>query len=73
MTAPYLKPCPCGTPVSKLYIVEASTYRWRYVSSDCGCGWMIETGRHAAGATDEEVYALCVEQWNEMPRGWLPT
>lgn len=64
-----LKPRPCGLVPTKLDVSDGSTYRWRYVSGDCGCGWMIEAGRMDYMETEEKVYAVSVDCWNDMPRG----
>lgn len=61
--------CPCGNRPEKLYISPGSTFRWRYVEGDCGCGWMIEA--RVATMRDKnnaEEYKQCVEAWNEIPR-----
>ena len=71
-----LKPCPCGKMPEKLLISEGSTFRWRYVEGDCGCGWMFETRINTMRkASGQEDYEECVEAWNakdRVPTGHAP-
>lgn len=64
-----LKPCPCGKTPTRLSIGPGSTFRWRYVGGDCGCGWETEVRINTMRpASEEEDYADCVRAWNEMER-----
>ena len=64
--APKLRPCICGATPTTLYITESTTcsYNW------CACGscedWSLEF--HNKCKTDDELYALAVEVWNDAPR-----
>lgn len=70
MVEPTLKPCPCGKTPEKLCVNDGSTFRWREVSGDCGCGWMFEARINTMReGSDEQDYAECVEAWNQMERG----
>ena len=65
-----LKPCPCGKTPERLCIDAGSTFRWRQVSGDCGCGWMFETRVDTMRKADaEKDYEECAEEWNQMARG----
>ena len=70
MVQAVLKPCPCGKTPERLILNQGSTFRWRYVSGDCGCGWEFEYRVNTMRpASDEKDYEECVEGWNQMARG----
>ena len=63
------KQCPCGQTPKELYISEGSTYRWRYVEGDCGCGWMIEVRVNTMRERNTQLdHQECAEAWDDMPR-----
>lgn len=63
-----IKPCPCGHAPKALSVTEGSTFRWRYVEADCGCGWQIEARVHTIPPEGYDEYADCIDSWNKMPR-----
>jgi len=64
-----LKPCPCGKTPERLAVNPGSTFRWRVVSGDCGCGWMFEARIDTMRKADaEKDYEECVAEWNQMER-----
>lgn len=64
-----LKPCACGKTPEILNVTEGSTFRWRYIEPDCGCGWMAEIRIDTMHKHNlNEDYKECVEAWNDLPR-----
>jgi len=60
--------CPCGKTPSKLYISEAETCKWAYVSGDCCGEWNIEFRTGYYKTDSNECMELAIKQWNDSPR-----
>lgn len=68
-----LKPCPCGKPLTKLFIMDAGQGgKWANTGGDCCGDWIIEFRTDYLALDNPKCMELAIEAWNEAERGKTP-